>query len=215
MVGLVLFLAGAAVAPPPTPTPVALTGKMTSSSMSMRAGESSLHGRSLAEVAKGVKLRFPSSSKPTVITNDSLKALGAGAELTTAAPVPAAQESASSPSSYERQMTEKKAYWQDRYFSAQQQIKDLEAQQKRLAADAARLERDFYSRDDPYQRDNVIKPAWDETVTKLRDVEHRLEGARSAPDAIANDARHDGALPGWFREAPPVRPTPSAADVKN
>jgi hypothetical protein len=210
MVGFALLLAGALAAPPPTPTPTPAGVKISPAGMmSSRSAEPAPRGRSLAEVAKGVKLRFPDSNKPAVITNESLKGLGAGAELTTAAAVPPSESSSVSLANDAQREADKKAYWQDRYFSAQQQIKDLETEEQRLSADAARLERDFYSRDDPYQRDNVIKPQWDETVAKLRDVQHRLASARSAPDTIANEARHDGALPGWFREAPPARPTPS------
>jgi hypothetical protein len=97
----------------------------------------------------------------------------------------------------------KKAYWQDRYFSAQQESNRLAAEEVALSQEVARLEREFYSRDDPYQRDSVIKPAWDDAMNRLRDVQQRLPAAKRAPDEVANAARRDGALPGWFREAPP------------
>jgi hypothetical protein len=202
MLGFVFFLASAAAALSPTPTPVPAARFGAAGAMSKASQPP--HGRSLAEVARSVKLRFP-AAKPKVITNENLKELAAGAELTMAAPVPVS----SSPtvgSKEDQEQAEKKAHWQDRYFSAQQELANLEAEEKRLAAEVARLERDFYARDDPYQRDTVIKPAWDDAVAKLRNVQQRIEGARGAPESIANDARRDGALPGWFREAP--RPTP-------
>jgi hypothetical protein len=205
VLGTMLILVAAAAAPPPSPTPTPAArsdaiGKMTKSSQ-----VGAPRGRSLAEVARSVKLRFP-STKPALITNESLKELGSGAELTTGAPAPPSSSGATTTKD-EQQQADKKAYWQDRYFKAVQQAADLEEEEKRLTAECARLERDFYSRDDPYQRDNVIKPAWDNALAKLRDVQQRVETARSAPEAILGDARRDGALPGWFREAP--RPAPA------
>lgn len=206
MVVLSLFLAAAAAVPTPTPTPMPAM-RMSSSGAIAKASEPPPHGRSLGEVARGVKLRFP-ANKPQLITNDSLKQLGAGAELTTGAPAPPPPSSGGTVSNEEQVQAQKKAYWQDRYFAAQQELNDLESEEKRLTAEAARLERDFYSRDDPVQRDSVIKPAWDDTVNKLRDVQQRLEAARGAPERVANEARRDGALPGWFRERPPATPVP-------
>jgi hypothetical protein len=209
MVGITIILAAAVVAnaaPTPLPTPAA-AARMAAAGGISKATEPTPRGHSLADVARNVKLRFP-ASKPLVITNDSLKELSAGAELTTGAPVPPSADS-SGTSTYEQELATKKTYWQDRYFAAQRELSDLESEEKRLTAEVARLERDFYSRDDPYQRDNVIKPAWDDATAKLRDVQKRLGAARSAPNDVADQARRDGALPGWFREAPP--PTPAAA----
>ncbi len=207
MLGLTMILVAAtAAATPPGPTPTPFPRSKISAVGAISKASEPPRGRSLSEVARGIKLRFP-SNKPRLITNDSLKELSAGAELTTAAPAPTPAPG-SSTSSEEQQTAEKKAYWQDRYFAARQELINLEAEQQRLAADVARLEREFYSRDDPYQRDNVIKPAWDEAVSKLRDVQQRLEGARSAPETISNEARRDGALPGWFREIPSPTPVP-------
>ena len=160
-------------------------------------------GKSLGEVARGIKLHFP-KGESRVITNDSLKALSDGVELTTgSAPLPALTSASEGGTSPESEEAQRKALWQERYFAAQQEATSLEADEARLSQEVARLEREFYSRDDPYQRDNVIKPAWDEAMARLRDVQQRLPAARRAPDEIANAARKDGALPGWFRESAP------------
>jgi hypothetical protein len=193
----VVLLAGAPQAPTPLPTPRAAAAGAT-----MGKAATAPRGKSLAEVARGVRLQFPQGESKVVITNETLKSLGAGVELTTgtAVPPPASAADAGETSSVDAQ---KKAYWQDRYFAARSEADSLAAEETRLTSEVARLEREFYSRDDPYQRDNVIKPAWDEAVLKLRDLQRRLPAARKAPDDIANEARRAGALPGWFREAPP------------
>jgi hypothetical protein len=201
---LTVIMFAAVVSPTPTPVPPAKPGL---AAMAPHTSQPVPRGRSLADVAKGVKLRFP-ENKPTVITNESLKELSAGAELTTATAAPPPDASPGGALPEEQQQAEKKTYWQQRYFAAQREVATLDAEEKRLSAEVSRLEREFYARDDPYQRDGVIKPAWDDAVAKLRDVQRRQAEARSAPEAIANEARRDGALPGWFREAPPPVPAP-------
>jgi hypothetical protein len=178
--------------PLPTPRPAAAVAG---------TGASTPRGKTLSEVARGVKLQLP-HGESRVITNESLKSLGAGVELTTGTAVPPASAAAGG-DELDAAEAQNKAHWQERYFAARRELDELTAEEARLTAEVARLERDFYSRDDPYQRDTVIKPAWDEAVIKLREVQKRLPAARKAPDEIANEARRAGALPGWFREAPP------------
>jgi len=202
MSGLILFAALLAL-PQSAPTPMPTVRPKLPPSRSATAPP---RGKSLAEVARGIKLRFPAGQGP-VITNESLRELSSGVELTTGtAPPPAAGgERPYDPAADE---ASKKAYWQERYFTAQRELSQLQQEAQRLGEEVARLERDFYARDDPYQRDNVIKPAWDAALARLREVQQRLPEAQVAPEQIANEARRDGALPGWFREPPPM---PSAA----
>ena len=202
MIAVLALLAAAAPAPSaqpprPTPTPIAIS----------RSTAAPPRGKSLAEVARGIKLRLP-PGESRVITDEKLKSLSSGVELTTgSAPAPSAGPPTDLAAA-DAEAARRKEEWQARFFSAQQEARDLEAEEARLTQEVARLEREFYSRDDPYQRDSVIKPAWDEAVARLRDVQQRLPEARRAPDEIANAARRDGALPGWFRESPPPTPAP-------
>jgi len=205
MIATMVLLAAGAAAPQATPTP---SPRSIPAAIAMgKATAAPPRGNSLGDVARSIKLKFP-QGESKVITNDSLKTLSKGAELTTGSappPVTAPADSATSPESEEAQ---RKALWQERYFAAQQEAARLEADEARLTQEVARLEREFYSRDDPYQRDNVIKPAWDEATAKLREVQQRLPAARRAPEDVANAARREGALPGWFRESPPA-PAPA------
>jgi hypothetical protein len=201
MIATWVLLAAGAAAPPATPTPAPRS--IPAAAAMGKATATSPRGSSLSEVARGVKLQFP-KGQGKVITNDSLKALSSGVELTTGSappPSPPVTDGAVSPEFEEAQ---RKALWQERYFAAQREATRLEAEETRLTQEVARLEREFYSRDDPYQRDNVIKPAWDDAMAKLRQVQHQLPAARRAPEDVANAARREGALPGWFRESPPA-----------
>jgi hypothetical protein len=211
MIAIWVLLATGAVAPLPTPTPAPSRSIPAAITMG-KATASSPRGNSLSEVARSVKLQFP-KGQSTVITNDSLKALSSGVELTTGTAPPPQTTVADSASSSDFQEAQRKALWQERYFAAEQEATRLAAEEARLSQEVARLEREFYSRDDPYQRDNVIKPAWDEAMAKLREVQQRLPAARRAPEDVANAGRREGALPGWFRERPPATAPANARPV--
>ncbi len=191
MTALLILLAAVSGAEPPAPSPTpALTILLAKPE-----GAPPPQGGSLAEVAKRIKLKLP-GDRPRVLTNETVKQLAEGVELTMAAPgagggagvapVAASDES-------------KKAKWQQRYRSAVQRIAALEAEVKSLESRANGLERDFYSHDDPVYRDSTIKPNWDNTLERLRKARAELEAARKQPDEVLNAARRDGALPGWFR----------------
>lgn len=186
----VLLAAQAAASPSATPTPTPRLNIL----LSRPGSEMTAPTGSLADVAKRIKLKFP-EGQPRIITNDSLKQLSEGVELTTTKGVagsgyaPVGQASAD----------QKKAIWQQRYRGAVLRVAALEAEIKRLEGEANRLEREFYAHDDPAQRDGVIKPAWDRAIADLRRAQAELAEARNKPERVLEEARRDGALPGWFR----------------
>ncbi|OFV81598.1 MAG: hypothetical protein A2Y78_12190 [Acidobacteria bacterium RBG_13_68_16] len=187
---LVLVAAQAAAPPSATPTPTPRLNIL----LSRPGSEVTAPTGSLADVAKRIKLKLP-EGQPRIITNDNLKQLSEGVELTTAKGVagtgyaPVGQGPAD----------QKKAIWQQRYREAVTRVAALEADIKRLEGEANRLEREFYAHDDPAQRDGVVKPAWDKTVANLRKAQADLAEARNKPEQVLEEARRNGALPGWFR----------------
>jgi hypothetical protein len=189
---LVLLAAQAAAPPPATPTPTPRLNILLSKESDQAAAPTG----SLADVAKQIKLKLP-EGQTRVITNDSVKQLSQGVQLTTGqptgAPAPAPMGAATG------REDRKKAMWQQRYREAVTRVAALEAEVKRLQGEAARLERDFYALDDPAQRDGVVKPAWDKAVNDLRRAQADLAEARKKPEQVLEAARRDGALPGWFR----------------
>jgi hypothetical protein len=186
--------------PEPTPTP-AVTILLTRP----EAGPPP-QGSSLAEVAKRIKLRLPANG-PRVLTNDSVKQLAAGVELTMSAAAPGGAGRGISVNTSGAEDA-KKAKWQQRYRTALQRARRLGSEVKTLEAQASGLERDFYAHDDPVYRVSTIKPNWDKTLVALEKARADLEQAQKQPDEVLNAARRDGALPGWFRgledEATPV-----------
>ena len=196
-----IFLVALALAAPPataTPTPSpAPTPAITVLLAKPGAEAAPPRGGSLSDVAKKIKLRLP-ADRPRMIDNDAVRELSEGVELTTSsapAPVSAAGKPGASPAGADA----KKAMWQQRYVAALQRVAQLEAEVKRLESESNRLQTEFYAHDDPAQRDGVIKPAWDRALADLQKARVELEHARSEPEDVLNEARRDGALPGWFR----------------
>lgn len=197
------LLAAAETPPAPTPTPTPISLLAPSS-----AGTSSRPG-SLAELARRIKLRLPEGSEGRTITNESLKTLATGVELTIAKAGPPVDTEGAEQADAEAE--QKQAYWQERYWEAQAELEQAEAEVRRLEAETARLQNEFYSTDDPALRDGVVKPAWDQALADLQAARERLEQARTGPDKVRDEALRNGALPGWFRGTAPRRPTTGGA----
>jgi hypothetical protein len=200
----VLILAqGVPPAPPVTPTPTASNqphsplALLSVRPIEQRSGQ----GESLADVAKRIKLRMP-AGKPRLITNENLAGYSAGVQLTTTNGLPDSTVVVSDSGNED----EKKLIWQTRYREALDHAAHWEAEVHRLDNEVARLQSDFYARDDPAYRDGVIKPAWDQAILDLQNARIELANARSEPDRVSEAARRDGALPGWFRGITPSPP---------
>jgi len=207
----ILALLFAAAQPTATPTPQPLTTPAPISILrDSGSAEAIPRGQSLADVAKGIKLRMTPGAR--VIDNAGVKALAEGVELTTAKPVPGAGGRAAEarPPAKRASDESQQRYWQEKYQSARARVAFLESEVRRLDGLTKELERKFYAWDDPAYRDGVIKPAWDKAVVDLRATMAALDEARSGPDQVIEDAQRDGALPGWFRGLP----EPTEADLK-
>jgi hypothetical protein len=206
---LALLLAAQQPAATPTPQPLS-TPAPISILRDAGSAEAIPRGQSLADVAKGIKLRMTPGAR--VIDNAGVKSLAEGVELTTAKPAPGVggKTAEARPPAKRTSDESKQRYWQEKYQSARARVAFLESEVGRLDGLAKELERKFYAWDDPAYRDGVIKPAWDKAVVDLRATMEALDEARSGPDRIIDDAQQDGALPGWFRGLP----EPTAADLK-
>lgn len=190
-----------AAAPTATPTPVAPIELLREGRRPEAAKPTSL-----SDVAKGVKLRLP-EGEGRVLTNDSVRQLSQGVELTTAIPYQAPPIGRVGGGASEAS----KELWQQRYQYARWEAAQLEREIARLEGEAAVLETQFYSIDDPFRRDGVIKPQWDASVAALREARARRAAVAARPGQIIDEARRAGALPGWFRGLPepdPDRPPP-------
>lgn len=195
-----------AVAPTATPTPAPSLDLLRGA----KAQEAAKAG-SLSDVAKGVKLRLP-EGESRVLTNDSVRKLSEGVELTTAIPyeAPAVPRVSGGASDASREL------WQQRYQYARWQAARLDREITRLEGEVAGLQNQFYALDDPFVRDGQVKPQWDAALAALREAKAQQAAVDAKPAQIIEQARRAGGLPGWFRGLPepdPDRPPPVPREV--
>lgn len=204
---LVGAAAPAAGDPSPTPTP-------------RPAG-----GQSLTDVAKDKKLKGDTndtSGGSIVISNENLADYASKGGLTTAKPGRLGRDvhagravSTVDPESAEA--NERMLYWQGKYKRQLERIAGIKRQIEKFDLQIPGLWRDFYSRDDPAYRDGVIKPTLDRALEQRDGLETQLRQEEPKLDQIKEDARKDGAEPGWFRaikEPTPAPKTPTPEVVR-
>lgn len=192
--------------PTPTPTPRAVVVKRLTGAPS----------GSLAEVAARTRLRTGQGG--LTITNENLKELAGKVELTTVSAQPVAVGTAGATlEGGEREASSEetsKRLWQQRYQRARGYLRFLEEEEVRLSREVERLKTEFYALDDPFRRDGVVKPAWDEALANLNETRARLGQARTLPDEVMQAGLRAGALPGWFRGLPEPAPVSSPPDLE-
>ncbi len=82
-----------------------------------------------------------------------------------------------------------------------------------LQTEVAELRRRFYDEDDPFYRDNEIKPAWDRALIAIEEAREEVAEYQDRMDAFLEDGRRSGALPGWLREGIEFEPARSKPDT--
>ena len=148
---------------------------------------------------------------PIVITNDNLAELAAKGMLTEVTVTsdqarrrPADRSDMGGAGGGERaRATEeesKKAHWRGRYKAQKAVIDAIKSEIESLDTEIPGLWNKFYSWDDPAYRDGVIKVQLDEKLARREELAKQLPEEEAKLPEILNEARRDGALPGWFRD---------------
>lgn len=194
--------------------------------------------RTLAEAAAAAREKRRREGRPratVVIDNDNLAAFGAQGQVTvvtpgteskpeesaTAADAGAPGERATPPRGPAGPRDE--AYWRGHVLDIRTRWADAAREVERLEGQADQLRWDFYAEDDPYYRDERIKPEWDRVLDELRRARQDVRAYREELAEAIEQGRRAGALPGWLREGvelepeepeSPVRREPGEADVE-
>ncbi|MGH9367607.1 MAG: hypothetical protein ACRD3M_08035 [Thermoanaerobaculia bacterium] len=216
---LLLWAACVWAAPTATPTPAApkLSGGFgrPQSTPAVPPGQT---GQTLADLVRAASQSRQGKETPrpsVAITNETLVTDPKRGRLTTwqgaprASTIPAGTPAAGSlppaaavspTATAEQSPASEEARWQETARRARERVAHSKERVSLLAAEAKKLENDFYAWDDGQYRDNVIKPAWDKKREELETARRELEAAEKDLADLPEKARKAGALPGWIRE---------------
>lgn len=166
--------------------------------------------RTLADIAKTLRLRAASkeqgqASGRIVITDSNLQEYAEKGGLTTASgqkPRPGTRPPAlnAGQSRAEAEQEAKRREWRAKYQKQAALVGSMKTRIKELDEQIPGLWRQFYAWDDPAYRDGVIKPKLDKFLNERNALAKRLPQEEAKLPDIVEQARRDGAQPGWFRD---------------
>ncbi len=208
----------------PTPTPVPATPTTTVESQTVSLGRAA--DRTPTVQPEVTPTPSVSGAKtPLVITNANLKELAEGGGLTEPSERKSEDYALRSPYRNESVFAEgnerateagrlgqeeRRDHWRNEYRKQLRKVTNLERQIEKLTLDINRLQNQFYATDDPAYRDGVIKVQWDQALADREAAREELAEAEQMLPTIVEEARSQGAQPGWFRglDEQSVSPTP-------
>ena len=91
-------------------------------------------------------------------------------------------------------------YWRNRGLEIRQRWRQADDDAKELEQKANSLRQKFYAEDDPYTRNNRIKPEWDRTLDQLREAREEVEISKQELTEYLEEGGAAGVYPGWLRE---------------
>ncbi len=198
---------GSAIAADSTPTPTPTATPTVSPTP---------QANTVADAARQARAAAPEGATPTrtpiVISNENLAELAAKGSLTEVTTIPDGSsrgsargaETGSARGDATTAATtgeeSKKAYWRGRYTMQKGVIDALKGEIDALDKEIPGLWNQFYAWDDPAYRDGVIKVQLDQKLAQRDELAKKLPEEEAKLPEILNDARRDGALPGWFRD---------------
>jgi hypothetical protein len=174
---------------------------------------------SLVEAARAEKERRARAGQPiAVITDKTLPHYASKGQITVAdgnqrqEPAAPAQPPGGEPAVRDEH------YWRSRALEIRLRWRQAADEVGELEQRSAELRQQFYREDDPFLRDNRIKPDWDRVLDRLRQARLEVDAARKELAAFLEEGRRAEALPGWLREGEseepkdePVEQTPQPA----
>lgn len=95
---------------------------------------------------------------------------------------------------------EKRELWRRKFQAQAKAVAVIEARISELDREIPGLWNQFYAWDDPAYRDGVIKVRLDRALAEWEELTAKLPGEREKLEQIREEARQDGAQPGWFRD---------------
>ena len=159
----------------------------------------------LAAASRSERQRRLEVEAVELINDENLAEKAKGGQITITDPPPATSEGASAASAVDDQ-TLQEEYWRSSALRLRLAWKDAVDDVARLEEDTAGLRRQFYAEDDPFYRDNEMKPAWDRSLEDLARARTLVENSATRLDIFLDEGRMAGALPSWLREGREYEP---------
>lgn len=100
------------------------------------------------------------------------------------------------------------AWWRARVRQVREEWRQTVDEIAELEETAADLRWRYYAADDPWVRDGRVKPEWDRALDRLSEARRRLGEYPRRLEALLEEGRREGALPGWLREGVELEPRP-------
>lgn len=166
---------------------------------------------SLVEAARAEKERRARAGEPiAVITDKTLPHYASKGQITVADPNQPDKQAAPVPTVGEPAVRDEH-YWRSRALEIRLRWRQAADEVGELEQRSAELRQQFYREDDPFIRDNRIKPDWDRVLDRLRQARLDVEAARKELGEFLEEGRRAEALPGWLREGEGEEPKDEAA----
>jgi hypothetical protein len=200
-----------AITPAPAPTPALTPAPLPPNTVVLDSGgERESSSRTLADSARAAREQRAHAAPPAhVITDKNIKQYAAKGQITVAAPTKKAAE----PETAEKAPVRDEQYWRSRTLEVRLRWRKAADDVKELEQSAAGWRRRFYAENDPYVRSGQVKPEWDRVLDRLEEARADAETAKIELEALLEEGRTAGALPGWLREGvdeePKEEPEPS------
>ncbi|HSF38857.1 MAG TPA: hypothetical protein VLT87_03630 [Thermoanaerobaculia bacterium] len=181
--------------------------------MVVDAGDEEDGPQTLVEAARAERERRAGSTPTSVVINDkNLQEYARKGQLTVVDPskVKKGKETAvaapAAPPALPGEPVRDEPYWRNRGLEIRQRWRQAADDSKELEEKAASLRQRFYAEDDPYVRNNRIKPEWDRTLDQLRQARVEIETSKQELTEFLEEGRVAGVYPGWLREGFDLEP---------
>lgn len=175
------------------------------------AGDEEGGPKTLVEAARAERERRAASAPPSVsITDKNLPEYARKGQITVVDPSKdkkgTAAAAPATPLAAPGEPVKDEQYWRNRGLDIRLRWRQAADDAKELEEKAASLRQKFYAEDDPYVRNNRIKPEWDRTLDQLRDARAEIETSKQELTEFLEEGRVAGVYPGWLREGFDMEP---------
>ena len=196
--------------PPPLPPPMRRPQPPPAKTMTVVDAGDDESPKTLIEASRLAKARKATSPPPVIEVNDeNLSSHAEGGKVTVVSSEPAAPalDAAPLPSSVGDSGARDEPYWRRRGLTIRRSWREAIDTIDRLELEAAGLRQQFYAQDDPYVRDNRVKPAWDRALDRISDLREEASLYEDALSEFLEEGRQEGVPAGWLNDGWELEPS--------